>query len=66
MAFPSKPCISLEAPDVREWAHSDPRGFLAAHADGAVLVYGGDTGQQRSNATVLSWSDMDRFDWVGP
>ncbi len=29
--------VNLEAPDVREFARSDPRGFLAAHPDGAIL-----------------------------
>ena len=36
-AFPDKRYISLEAPDVREFARSDPRGFLASCRDGAVL-----------------------------
>ena len=37
MAFPRKPYVSLEAPDVRAYAHADPRGFLSAHASGAIL-----------------------------
>ena len=36
-AFPHKPYASLEDLDVREFAHSDPRGFLAQYPDGAVL-----------------------------
>jgi uncharacterized protein len=36
-AFPAKPYASLEDPDVREHADSDPRGFLARYPDGAVL-----------------------------
>jgi len=36
-AFPSKPYVNLERPDVRDFAGSDPRGFLASHADGAIL-----------------------------
>lgn len=36
-AFPGKPYVSLEAPDVREFARADPRGFLATYRDGAVL-----------------------------
>lgn len=36
-AFPDKPYLSLESPDVREYAASDPRGFLAEYRDGAVL-----------------------------
>jgi predicted AAA+ superfamily ATPase len=35
--FPSKPYASLEDPDVRDYALSDPRGFLAQYPDGAVL-----------------------------
>ena len=35
--FPDKPYLSLEDPDVRALAESDPRGFLAAYPDGAVL-----------------------------
>lgn len=29
--------VSLEDPDTREFAHSDPRGFLATHNKGAVI-----------------------------
>jgi len=36
-AFPGKPYVSLEAPDVREFATTDPRGFLATFREGAVL-----------------------------
>lgn len=36
-AFPGKPYISLEDPDTREFADSDPRGFLSRFPDGAVL-----------------------------
>ncbi len=36
-AFPDKPYVSLENPDVREEALGDPRGFLARYPDGAVL-----------------------------
>jgi len=35
--FPDKPYVSLEAPDVQEFARQDPRGFLAERRDGAVL-----------------------------
>jgi len=35
--FPSKPYLSLEDPDVRALAESDPRGLLAAFRDGAIL-----------------------------
>lgn len=35
--FPDKPYVSLEAPDIREFARLDPRGFLDEHQDGALL-----------------------------
>ncbi|MCR4303647.1 MAG: ATP-binding protein [Gallionella sp.] len=35
--FPGKPYRSLEDPDQREFALSDPRGFLAQFPDGAIL-----------------------------
>src|SRR5262245_24945528 len=35
--FPDKPYVSLEAPDVREYARTDPRGFLGDHREGAIL-----------------------------
>lgn len=35
--YPAKPYVNLERPDIREFAHTDPRGFLAAHTDGAIL-----------------------------
>ena len=35
--FPDRPYLSLEALDTREFAHSDPRGFLAQYADGAIF-----------------------------
>jgi uncharacterized protein len=35
--FATKPYVNLEAPDVRQRALNDPRGFLDAFADGAVL-----------------------------
>jgi predicted AAA+ superfamily ATPase len=37
MAYPDKPYVSLEAMDSRDFARTDPRGFLAEYADGAVL-----------------------------
>src|SRR3990172_4700105 len=37
MASPQQPYASLEAPDVREFASEDPRGFLAQFPRGAVL-----------------------------
>ncbi len=35
--FPDLPVVNLEAPDVRSFAIDDPRGFLAAYPDGAIL-----------------------------
>ena len=35
--FPDKPYVSLEFPDQRAFAVSDPRGFLSAYPDGAIL-----------------------------
>ena len=37
MAFPSHAVANLEAPDVREFAATDPRGFLAQFDAGVVL-----------------------------
>jgi hypothetical protein len=35
--FPDKPYVSLEDPDIREFATADPRGFLGQYPDGAIL-----------------------------
>jgi predicted AAA+ superfamily ATPase len=35
--FPGKPYVTLEDPDVRRFAVDDPRGFLGAYAQGAIL-----------------------------
>ena len=35
--FPDKKYASLEDPDTREFALSDPRGFLSAYSGGAIL-----------------------------
>lgn len=37
MAFPDKPYLSLEDPDMRSLAESDPRGLLSRFPKGAVL-----------------------------
>jgi predicted AAA+ superfamily ATPase len=37
LAFPGKPYLSLEDPDVRLLAETDPRGILAGFPDGAIL-----------------------------
>jgi hypothetical protein len=36
-AFPSLPYVSLEEPDIRQVALSDPRGFLSNYGGGAIL-----------------------------
>jgi uncharacterized protein len=36
-AFPDKAYISLESPDNREFALSDPRGFLSEYGEGAII-----------------------------
>lgn len=36
-AFPDLDYVNLEAPDEREFAESDPRGFLARLGDGAII-----------------------------
>lgn len=35
--FPDKAYVSLEALDTREFAHTDPRGFLAEYSEGAII-----------------------------
>ena len=35
--FPQKAYVSLENPDIRTFATEDPRGFLSAYPDGAIL-----------------------------
>ena len=35
--FSDKPYVTLEDPDTRRYAADDPRGFLAEHAQGAIL-----------------------------
>ena len=36
-AFPDKPYVNFENPDVRLFASEDPRGFLANYQDGAIF-----------------------------
>lgn len=35
--FAEKPYVSLENPDILEYANADPRGFLSQYKDGAIL-----------------------------
>ena len=37
LTFPNKPYVSLEDPDMREYATTDPRGFLSDYPGGAIL-----------------------------
>jgi uncharacterized protein len=37
MAFPSLPYVSLEEPDIRQFALTDPRGFLSNFVEGGIL-----------------------------
>ncbi|PUE52370.1 ATP-binding protein [Limnohabitans sp. 2KL-51] len=49
MAFPDKPYVNLEQPDVREFAQQDPKAFLAQFPDGAVLD------EIQNVPSLLSW-----------
>lgn len=55
MAFPDKPYVSLEALDIREFAITDPRGFLTEYADGAII----DEIQQAPDLPSYLQSDID-------
>ena len=37
----------------------------APRVAGRVVVYGGDESQKRSQGEILSWREMDDFDWIG-
>ncbi len=39
MCFPDKPFVSLENPENRHFAQSDPKGFLNTYATGADNVW---------------------------
>ena len=49
MAFPDKPYVNLEQPDVREFAQQDPKAFLAQFPNGAVLD------EIQNVPSLLSW-----------
>lgn len=49
IAFPDKPYVNLEQPDVREFAQQDPKAFLAQYLDGAVLD------EIQNVPSLLSW-----------
>ena len=52
-AFPDKPYVSLETPDEREFALTDPRGFLARFPAGAILD------EVQHAPALLSWIQTD-------
>jgi len=52
MAFPDKPYVNLEQPDVREFAQQDPKAFLAQFPDGAVLD------EIQNVPSLLSWNQV--------
>ena len=60
-AFPGKPYVSLETPDEREFAVSDPRGFLARWKEGAIID------EVQHVPALLSWiqSDVDAAGAMG-
>jgi predicted AAA+ superfamily ATPase len=49
IAFPDKPYVNLEQPDVREFAQQDPQAFLTQYRDGAVLD------EIQNVPSLLSW-----------
>ncbi len=49
IAFPDKPYVNLEQPDVREFAQQDPKAFLDQYLDGAVLD------EIQNVPSLLSW-----------
>lgn len=52
-AFPDKPYANLERPDLREFARSDPRGFLGQLPAGAVID------EIQRVPELLSWIQVD-------
>lgn len=53
LAFADKPYVSLETPDEREFAHVDPRGFLARFPDGSIID------EVQHAPGLLSWIQTD-------
>ena len=49
IAFPDKPYVNLEQPDVREFAQQDPKAFSDQYLDGAVLD------EIQNVPSLLSW-----------
>ena len=61
MSFPNKPYISLEEPDMREYAKTDPRGFLGQFPGGAIL----DEIQHSTELASYIQTIVDRPDFMG-
>ncbi len=59
--FPDKAYVSLEDPDTRRYARDDPRGFLAAYREGAVL----DEIQRTPDLVSYLQGEVDRDDRPG-
>ncbi len=60
-AFADKPYVSLETPDEREFAATDPRGFLARFPAGAIID------EVQHVPALFSWlqTDVDAADQMG-
>ena len=58
MAFADKPYVNLEEPDTRQFATTDPRGFLGEFATGAILDEVQNCPQLLSY--LQSWVDRDQ------
>jgi predicted AAA+ superfamily ATPase len=61
LAFADKPYVSLETPDEREFAHTDPRGFLGRFPEGAIID------EVQHVPALLSWiqTEVDRNGGMG-
>lgn len=61
VAFADKPYVSLETPDEREFARTDPRGFLARWPQGAIID------EVQHVPALLSWiqTDVDNAGQMG-
>lgn len=60
LAFPDRPYVNLEQPDVREFARGDPRAFLDGLRDGAVID------EIQRVPELLSWIQVDVDARPGP
>lgn len=60
LAFPDRPYVNLEQPDVREFARGDPRAFLDGLRDGAIID------EIQRVPELLSWIQVDVDARPGP